>query len=276
MLSFPKIAIVTPSFNQARFLEEAIVSILTQKYPTLQYVVMDGGSTDGSGAIIDRYRENLHHAEIALDGGQYDAINAGFAKTDAEIMGWLNSDDLHMPWTLSVVGEIFAEFPDIQWLTTRFPIRWDAAGRAVHCTDVRGYSREGILRGETLPGGRGFATWPIQQESTFWRRGLWEESGGSLRISLDAAADFDLWMRFAKLAEPYSISVPLAGFRRHGNQKTSNDLNRYQTQVLETWGEVIFRSTAQLLPRPSSLRALPACKSCRLSFPCESNSTFTG
>jgi len=210
-------------------------SIVSQRVSGLQYVVMDGGSTDGSGAIINRYRGQLHHCVIDPDGGQYDAINQGFSKTDAEIMGWLNSDDMHMPWTLSVVGEIFSAFPQVRWLTTRFPIRWDATGRAVHCTDVRGYSQEGILRGETLPGKHGFTTWPIQQESTFWRRDLWDEAGGGLDIALDAAADFDLWMRFAKLAAPYAVSVPLAGFRRHGNQKTSKDLNRYESQALTSF-----------------------------------------
>jgi hypothetical protein len=226
------IALVTPSFNQADYLEAAVRSVCSQAYPALQYVVMDGGSTDGSDAIINRHRGQLHHYETGPDGGQYDAINKGFSKTDAEIMGWLNSDDMHMPWTLSVVGEIFAAFPQVRWLTTRFPIRWDAAGRAVNCTDVRGYSREGILCGETLPGSVGFTTWPIQQESTFWRRNLWEEVGGALDVSLDAAADFDLWMRFAKLAAPYAVSVPLAGFRRHGNQKTSKALSCYQAQAL--------------------------------------------
>ncbi len=229
------IALVMPSFNQAGYLDAAVRSVCSQAYPALQYVVMDGGSTDGSDAIINRHRGQLHHCEIGPDGGQYDAINKGFSKTDAEVMGWLNSDDMHMPWTLSVVGEIFAFFPEVRWLTTRFPIRWDAAGRAVNCTDVRGYSREGILCGETLPGSVGFTTWPIQQESTFWRRNLWEEAGGALDVSLDAAADFDLWMRFAKVAEPYAVSVPLGGFRRHGNQKTSKALEHYQLQAMSSF-----------------------------------------
>ncbi|MCK9589888.1 MAG: glycosyltransferase [Terrimicrobiaceae bacterium] len=229
------ISLVTPSFNQADFLDAAIRSVVSQAHPALQYVLMDGGSTDGSQEIIERYRKSFHHVCSGPDKGQYDAINKGFALTDGSLMGWLNSDDMHMPWTLSMVGEIFSLFPEVRWLTTRFPIRWDAAGRAVNCTDVRGYSREGILRGETLPGAEGFTTWPIQQESTFWRRDLWEEVGGALDVSLDAAADFDLWMRFAKVAEPFAISVPLGGFRRHGNQKTSKALERYQAQAMSSF-----------------------------------------
>jgi len=231
MPSFPKIAIVTPSFNQEEFLEATLQSVLSQQYRSLQYVVMDGGSTDGSAAIINRYRGQLHHCEIGSDGGQYDAINKGFLKTDAEVMGWLNSDDMHMPWTLSVVGEIFATFPEIQWLTTRFPIRWDAKGRAVACRDTAGYSKGSILAGETLPGDGLPGTWPIQQESTFWRRGLWEKAGAHLDVSLDAAADYDLWLKFARYADIVSVGVPLAGFRRHGNQKTSRALEHYTKQA---------------------------------------------
>jgi len=231
MPSASVIAIVTPSFNQADFLEAAMRSVLSQNYPSLQYVVIDGGSTDGSAEIIARHRGQLYDSAIGPDGGQYDAINKGFAKTDGEIMGWLNSDDMHMPWTLSVVGEIFAEFPDIQWLTTRFPIRWDAAGRAVACRDAAGYSKESLLAGETLPGAGLPGTWPVQQESTFWRRSLWEKAGGRLDADLDAAADYDLWLKFARHADLVSVGVPLAGFRRHGDQKTSRALAHYTEQA---------------------------------------------
>lgn len=227
----PVISLVTPSFNQGGFLEATIRSVLDQGYPGLEYVVMDGGSCDGSLAIIERYASRLHAWSSAKDEGQYDAINKGFARTSGDIMGWLNSDDLHTPWTLSIVGEIFETFPEVSWLTTRYPMRWDAKGRVVSCTDVRGYSRRGLLLGENLPGQAGFSTWPIQQESTFWRRSLWDSAGGSLDASLDAGADFDLWMRFAKRADPVAVSVPLAGFRRHGDQKTSREIARYEEQA---------------------------------------------
>lgn len=82
-----------------------------------------------------------------------------------------------------------------------------------------------------MPGSEGFTTWPIQQESTFWRRDLWEEAGGALDTSFSLAADFELWMRFARLAEPVAISVPLAGFRRHGDQKTSKFSAAYAKQA---------------------------------------------
>ncbi len=222
---------VTPSYNQGGFLESAIESVLDQKYPAVEYGIIDGGSTDSSVEIIQRHSSQFAFWTSEPDKGQYDAINKGFAHTSGEIMGWLNSDDLHAPWTLSVVGEIFAIFPEVEWLTTAFPLRWDAQGRAVSCTYRQGFSRASILAGDTFTGVEGCVIGPIQQESTFWRRSLWERAGGALDISLDAAADFDLWMRFAHHAEPVAVTTPLAGFRKHGEQKTSLALDKYQQQA---------------------------------------------
>ncbi|MEO6846652.1 MAG: glycosyltransferase family 2 protein [Chthoniobacterales bacterium] len=235
MASQLPIAMVTPSYNQATYLEAALQSVLSQDYSPLQYVVMDGGSTDGSAEIIERYRNRFHHVSFGPDGGQYQAISSGFAKTDAPIMGWLNSDDLHTPWTLSIVGEIFANVPEVQWLTTLFPLRWDAAGRAVSCREQKGFSKEGFLRGYYLPGSRGFFGGMIQQESTFWRRSLWEKCGAAFDANFSDAGDFDLWMRFSKETPLYGIATSLAGFRMHGEQKTSQLLKEYQKQAENSW-----------------------------------------
>ncbi len=234
-LSLPKIVLVTPSYNQGKWLPVCLKSIEDQKYPCLEHIVMDGGSTDGSLEILTQFSGHLHAQRSGNDKGQYDAINSGFILSDGEIMGWLNSDDIHFSWTLSLVSEIFAAFPQIRWLTTCYPIVVDADGRPRDCRETRGYSRHSILRGETLPGSEGFILGGIQQESTFWRRDLWEQVGGRLDTEFDYAADFDLWMRFAKCAEIYSVAVPIAAFRRHGNQKTSNDMARYCSQARESF-----------------------------------------
>lgn len=110
--------------------------------------------------------------------------------TSGEIMGWLDSDDLHYPWTLSIVSEIFGAFPRIRWLTTCYPMVVDSLGRPRDCRATIGYSRHGILRGETLPGYEGFILGGIQQENTFWRRELWEQAGGRLETEFDYAAAF--------------------------------------------------------------------------------------
>jgi glycosyltransferase involved in cell wall biosynthesis len=227
-----KLSIVTPSFNQARFLEAAMRSVLEQSAPGgLEYVVMDGGSTDGSAEIIARHAAKLAHWESAKDGGQYDAVTRGFARTNGEIMGWLNSDDLYSPWAFAVVADIFEKLPEVQWLTTATQIRWDAAGRAVRTLHVPGYSREGFRRGEYLPLPGQFALGWIQQESTFWRRSLWEKAGGQIGKGYPLAGDFELWARFFQHAELHAVETPLGGFRFHGDQKTGGDRADYLVEA---------------------------------------------
>lgn len=250
----PRISIVTPSFNQAAFLEQAIDSVLGQRYAALEYVIMDGGSTDGSVEIIRRRAGELAAWTSGPDGGHYAAVNAGFAKTSGEIMAWLNADDQYLPWTFSVVAEVFASFPGIEWVTTRWPLRWDRRGRAVRCAARRGYSRAGFFRGEYLPGdGRDV----IQQESTFWRRSLWERVGGAIDASFPLGGDFELWARFFKAAELYAIDTPLGGFRVHGDQRSATQREKYHRDVrraLELHGGKIRGPLARLIPSRSPAR----------------------
>jgi len=200
-----------------------MLSVLDQKGASTEYVVMDGGSSDHSVEIIKRYESRLRHWESSPDAGQYDAVTRGFAHTTGEIMGWLNSDDLYCPWAFRVVAEIFEERPEIEWLTTTTQIRWDAEGRAVRALHVPGYSRTGFLRGEYLPTPGRFSVGWIQQESTFWRRRLWEKAGAHVRCDYPLAGDFELWARFFEHAPLYAVETPLGGFRFHGDQKTGGD-----------------------------------------------------
>ena len=226
------LSIVTPSYNQGRFLDETIQSVLNQESPGLQYIVIDGGSTDESPEILRRHNRRLAYSCSEPDQGQYHAINKGFALSNGEVMGWLNSDDKHTPWTLSVVAEIFEAFPQIEWLTTLFPLRWDARGRVVRCSPRNGFSRAGYLAGENLPTGSWYSPGWLQQESTFWRRSLWERAGGKIDTRWKIAADFELWLRFFKHAELYAVDTPLAGFRQHGDQKTSQQKDFYQSESM--------------------------------------------
>ena len=232
-MTSPRISIVTPSLNQAGFVEAAMRSVLDQEYPDLEYVVIDGGSTDGTVDIIRRFADRLTYWVSEPDEGQYDAINKGFARTSGEIMAWLNSDDKYTPWAFDVVGEVFSLFPEVEWITTLFPLLWDERGRAVWCSERRGYSREGFLRGEHLPG-RCHATLDyIQQESTFWRRSLWDRAGGRLDASVRLAADFELWARFYQHGELHGVGTPLGGFRFHETQKTATQLDQYAKEALQ-------------------------------------------
>ena len=236
----PTISIVTPSFNQAAFLAETIESVLSQNYPKLEYVVIDGGSTDGSVEIIRKYEKHLSYWVSEPDKGQYDAVNKGFARTRGDVMGWINSDDKHTPWTLRVVGEIFAECQNVEWLTTNFPLFGNEQGTATACAQLHGFNRNAFFRGANLPGGDWHSDSFIQQESTFWRRALWDKAGAKIDSNLKLAGDFELWARFfSQNAELFGVDVPLSCFRHQKTQRSATQFKEYvneATDVLKKYG----------------------------------------
>lgn len=221
------IAVVTPSFNQGRFLESTLRSVIENQRTDVEYRILDGGSTDGSVEVIKRYEDRLAGWESRPDGGPYDAVDRGLKQTSAPIMGWLNSDDLYLPGALRVVEEIFRTFPEVEWLTTLVPLIIDEDDRIVACERVPGFSREAFRRGANLPGRSGLPGFFIMQESTFWRRSLWERAGGGLDTTLRYAADFELWGRFFRHAPLHGLAAPLACFRRHGAQRSKVGRKEY-------------------------------------------------
>jgi len=224
-MSLPTITIVTPSFNQAPYLEATIRSVLEQDYSALRYIIMDGGSTDGSLDIIRRHADKLSYWVSQKDGGQSDAINKGFTVNGNnhrqfdltnEIMTWLNSDDVLLPGALKRVGEIFEKYSLIHWLTGQ-PANIDVEGSHLKLGRIKtGHGRDLIRRGWYHGRSLGF----IRQEGTFWRRPLWNTVGG-INPSLHYAMDFDLWRRFAAHAPLVTVDQHLAAFRTQPNQKTS-------------------------------------------------------
>jgi glycosyltransferase involved in cell wall biosynthesis len=260
----PTISIVTPSYNQGAFLEEAMTSVLGQLYPHVEYVVVDGGSTDGSVQLIEKYAERLSYWCSEPDGGHYDAINKGFSRTSGEIMAWLNSDDKYVSGAFSVVGQIFSAFPEVEWLSSVYPLGWNRFGEAVACADAGGFSRASFLRAATLPSPSWYSRRFIQQESTFWRRSLWERAGGRVDTSIALAADFELWARFYQHADLFGVAAILGGFRLHPDQKTWERQTEYVAEaesVLRRYGgapygqlEGTARTLLRRLTRGRSLR----------------------
>src|SRR5690348_3882306 len=245
-----KISIVTPSLNQAAFLEETMDSVLSQRDPNLEYVVVDGGSTDGSVDIIRRHAAKLAYWVTEPDKGQYDAINKGFAKVTGDVMAWINSDDKYTPWCFSIVRDIFSRFPDVEWLSTVQALTWNTHGQATSINFCGGFNAASFYKGGNLPTQGSFGRRFIQQESTFWRRSLWERAGGRLDTSFRLAADFELWARFYRHADLCGVLAPLGGFRAYGNQKSVRQAAEYMEEaerVLMQYGERPCRRPEALL-----------------------------
>jgi glycosyltransferase involved in cell wall biosynthesis len=209
-VSYPTISLVTPSFNQAEFLEETIRSVLDQNYPNLEYVIVDGGSTDGSIDIIKKYSHRLKYWISEPDRGHGHALNKGFSKTTGDIMAWLNSDDKYLPWSLETVADIFSSFPDVNWIMGTHSW-WDDKGRMTHAQRVYKNIYDYLL---------GNYAW-IQQESVFWRRNLWERTGGKINEDYRFMVDGELWSRFFLTDRLYHIDCVVGGYREHGHNRAA-------------------------------------------------------
>lgn len=155
---------VTAVYNGEAYLEDTIRSLVYQGYPNLEYIIVNDGSTDRTAEIIRDYERYLTAWINQKNQGLYAALNAGFARSTGEVMGWLNCSDKLHTGGLAVVGSVFATFPEIEWITGR-PTGFNVLGMTTHIDDLRRWSRYRFLAG---------ANQYIQQESTFWRKSLWE------------------------------------------------------------------------------------------------------
>ena len=208
----PRISVVVPSYNYGRYLEYCLESILSQGYPDLELIVLDGGSTDDTVRILKHYDSRIAFWRSAPDGGNYAAIEEGLNRSSGEIMTWLNADDMFHKGAFDLAARIFTEAPEVEWLMGR-PNSFDEDGRRKHvCTFLPMNSRGKYLADEEL----------IQQEGVFWRRGLWERSGAYIEKSLLLAADLELWARFFRSARLFSVDTLIAGFRDHPLQKSKD------------------------------------------------------
>ncbi len=205
----PRISIVTPSYNQAAYLDQTMLSILDQNYPHLEYIVMDGGSADSSTEIIRRHESRLAHWQSAKDGGQADAVHQGLMKATGDIMAWLNSDDLIMPGTLAYVADYFARHPEVD-VVYGHRIVINERGHEVARWVLPQHDAELLLWADFIP-----------QETCFWRRSLHEKVGG-IDPSFQFALDWDLLLRFQK-AGARMVRLPyfMGAFRIHTEQKNA-------------------------------------------------------
>jgi glycosyltransferase involved in cell wall biosynthesis len=209
---YPKISIITPSFNQGHFIKETIDSVLNQNYSNLEYVVMDGGSTDETVKILKSYDDKITWVS-KKDKGQTDAINKGIRKSTGEIITYLNSDDVMLPNTLNTVAEYFIEHDDAMWLTGDYFII-DESGNKIQ-SFVASYKK--LLRAFPNKYVLSIANFIIQP-STFWRRSLSNEIG-LFREDLHYVMDFEYWMRIIQKFSLHILPNHFSLFRIHGNSK---------------------------------------------------------
>jgi glycosyltransferase involved in cell wall biosynthesis len=252
-ISWPRITMVTAVRNGVKYIEDTIRSIVSQGYPNLEYIVVDGVSTDGTLEVIRKYEKHIAWWVSQPDRGVYDALNTGFARSTGEIMGWLNASDMLHANGLFIVGSVFAALPNVEWITGR-PTLLNSDGVTVQTGNVQQWSRYRFLAG---------ACHYIEQESTFWRRSLWDQAGGSLSSSYRAAGDFDQWVRFFRHAKLYSVDAIIGGYRFHGDSLSARDMDDYHRacdEVIEAelgsvrWGKAlrIFRGMSR------AAKAIPA------------------
>jgi hypothetical protein len=210
MTALPKLSVVIPSYNQGQFIERTIKSIVDQGYPNLELILMDGGSTDDTMAIVERYRDHFTHIQSAKDGGQTAAIADGFDRATGDYISWLNSDDTYSPGALMAIGRYLADHPSVRF------VYGDA--NYIDANDVQlAYKRSvryvrGVMR---------YAFLTVPQMSAFWQKSLYVAAGGMDR-SLRFCMDYDLFVRLSDISPPVRIKGVIGNFRIHGASKTTN------------------------------------------------------
>lgn len=207
--SFPIVTIVTPSYNQGRFIRETIESVLSQDYPAIEYMVIDGASTDDTVSILKSYGSRISWISEP-DRGQSEAINKGWKRATGEILAWLNSDDVYLPGAISAAVTHLQNHRDVALIYgDGFHIAQD--GKTL-----------GRFPSEPFSTGRLKETCFIAQPATFVRRSVIEQVG-FIRDSLRYCMDYDLWIRISKQYRLEYVRVPMASIRLHNDCKTVKD-----------------------------------------------------
>lgn len=217
------VSIVTPSYNQASYLEQTIQSVLSQDYPRIESIVIDGGSTDGSVEIIKKYESRLAYWASEKDNGQADAINKGLARAKGEILAWLNSDDYYLPNTISSAVKIFEENPDVIMLYGDI-LAVDEQGQTINLLKYRQLSLEDLLCFQI-----------IGQPAVYFRRQAYEKRGG-LDPTFHFLLDHHLWIRLAQQGKILHVPQTWAAARYHAeakNRAKASEFGREAFRILD-------------------------------------------
>jgi glycosyltransferase involved in cell wall biosynthesis len=206
----PTVSLVTPSFNQVRFIERTLRSVLCQDYPGVEYIVMDAVSTDGTGDVLRKYEDVIDVLVVAPDAGQSDALDRGFRMARGDILGYLNADDCLA--SASTISQVVTRFRENPWADVVYGQRYyvNEDGELQLVWPYRPFDRERVYRSDYIP-----------QEATFWRREIYQRAGGYVHTGYDFAMDYELWLRFLR-AGAHFLSVPdyWGLFRWYPSQKS--------------------------------------------------------
>lgn len=236
---WPLVSIVTPSYNQAEFLEETIRSVLLQGYPALEYIIIDGDSTDGSKEIISKYERWLAYTVSESDRGQANALNKGFRQARGDILGWLNSDDILLPGTVADAQQYLAQRPDVGVVYGDVHFT-DADSRILNT--MRAWDFD--LRLQVC------ATNLLPQPSTFFVRAAWNRVA-ALDERAGVALDYDLWVRMALAGVVFSHHPAVwATYRLHPASKTQALVEHFGRDVRR-----VISAAFEELDAPRSWRA---------------------
>ena len=210
----PRISIVVPSFNQGKFIGATLESIINQRYPNLELIVVDGGSTDNTLSVIKQYEAHLAWWVSESDSGQADAINKGFSRSTGKIMAWINSDDLIAPRVLHQIANYFSKHPEIQAVYGDRIVINDEGLEIGRWTLPRHSSR--VLQWADF----------VPQETLYWTRSAWNQIGAKLDEAFHFAMDWDFLLRLsAQNIKIQHLPIFLGLFRIHDQQKTSSQMS---------------------------------------------------
>lgn len=214
-MNLPKISVVIPSFNQGKFLEETILSIVDQQYPNLELFIIDGGSTDGSIAVIKKHEQHITCWLSEKDKGQSEAINKGIAKATGEIVSWVGSDDLLLPDSLQIVASHFLSLADNVGLIHGGAVIFESDKTKETRFTYQIPNREAYLSGMVFP-----------QPAAFFRKSLFDKVG-CINEELHYGMDYDLFLRLALVCDFLPINTVLAKYRLHQESKSVSESHRF-------------------------------------------------
>lgn len=222
-MNYPKISIITPSYNQGKYLEDTILSVLGQNYPNLEYIIIDGGSTDNSVEIIKKYEPQLTSWISEKDNGQSDAINKGFTKATGEILAWLNSDDMYMPGVLNKITSYFDKHHHHPVLLM---------GECIHFTDFLGANKvwgSNVVKKQQESDLSNIDY--IIQPSTFWNRKAFEITNG-VETTLNYTFDWDMYLKMKQSNVQFiTLNSILSLYRIHDSHKTGTGGNHRLKEI---------------------------------------------